>query len=173
MQPKIISGLFKQVETLLAQPQPLEPVLHAVLKHFSSETGTLHRLDAQTQLLHLVAQAGLPPQLLDVVKTIPVGKGIAGQTVAQNRPVTICNLQTDTSGVARPGAKQTGVGGALCVPVRHGDVVVGTLGIGTVRPHEYTPEETRALEEIGRQIGAAKIFSKQASGRLAAGRCRN
>ena len=149
-----MSDFFKQVEKLLAQPEPLEPVLRAVLQHFSSETGTLHRLDPPTQLLHLVAQAGLPPSLLAVVSTIPVGKGIAGQTVAQNRPVTICNLQTDTSGVAKPAAKQTGVGGALCVPVRHGGKIVGTLGIGTVRPYEYTPEETRALEAIAGEIGA-------------------
>jgi putative methionine-R-sulfoxide reductase with GAF domain len=100
-----------------------------------------------------VAQVGLPPQLLEIIKTIPVGKGIAGQVVAQNRPVTICNLQTDTGGVAQPGAKQTGVGGALCVPVRIGDNIVGTLGIGTLRAYAYTPEETRRLEDIGRHIG--------------------
>ncbi len=91
--------------------------------------------------------------MLEVVKTIPVGKGIAGQVIAQGRPVTICNLQTDTSGVARPGAKQTGVGGALCVPVRSGDTIVGAIGVGTTRPYEYTPDETRQLEEIGRIIG--------------------
>ena len=91
--------------------------------------------------------------MIEVVRTIPVGKGIAGQTVARGGPVTICNLQTDTSGVAKPGAKQTGVGGALCVPLRNGDVVVGALGVGTIRQYEYTPEETRALEEISRVIG--------------------
>ena len=47
-----------------------------------------------------------------MVKVIPVGKGIAGQVIAQGQPVTMCNLQTDTSGVARPDAKQTGVGRA-------------------------------------------------------------
>jgi GAF domain-containing protein len=134
-------------------PVDLEKLLRDTLQQFNSETGTIHRLDAQTQLLHLVAQAGLPPQLLEVVKTIPVGKGIAGQVIAQNKPVTICNLQTDTSGVAKPGAKQTGVGGALCVPVRDGEKTVGTLGIGTIREHEYTPDEARELEEIARQIG--------------------
>jgi len=148
-----MNELFRQIETLLTQPQPLEPVLREILKQFSSETGTIHRLDAQTQLLHLVAQIGLPPQLLEVVKTIPVGKGIAGQVVAQAKPVTLCNLQTDTSGVARPGAKQTGVGGALCVPIRVGEKIVGTLGIGTRREHEYTTAETRELEETGRRIG--------------------
>jgi len=133
--------------------EPLEKILRDTLAQFHSETGTIHRLDAQTQSLHLVAQIGLPPQLLEVVKIIPVGKGIAGQVVAQNRPVTICNLQTDTSGVAKPGAKQTGVGGALCVPIRAGGKITGTLGIGTRREREYTPDETRTLEEIGRLLG--------------------
>jgi len=130
-----------------------EEVLRVVLKYFRSETGTIHRLDGQRQLLRLVAHIGLPPQMFDVVKTIPVGKGIAGQVVAQNQPVTICNLQTEAGGVARPGARQTGVGGALCVPTRAGDKITGTLGIGTQRPYEYSSDETRELEEIGRVIG--------------------
>jgi hypothetical protein len=128
----------------------LAGALDAVLAHFHSETATLHRLAADGQTLHLLAQKGLPPQLLDLVKTIPVGKGIAGQVVAQAKPVTICNLQTDTGGVARPGARETGVGGALCVPVRQDGVIVGTLGIGTQREYEYTPGETALLEEAGR-----------------------
>ena len=69
-----------------------EKLLRDTLGKFNSETGTIHRLDEPAQLLHLVAQVGLPPQLLDVVKIIPVGKGIAGETVLKNRPVTICNL---------------------------------------------------------------------------------
>ena len=131
----------------------LEQILHVVLANFHSETGTIHRLDSDNQLLYLMSQVGLPPQLLDIVKTIPVGKGIAGQVILQNKPVTICNLQTDTSGIAKPGAKQTGVGGALCVPMRDGDKTVGTIGIGTIRQHEYSQDETRELEEIGRLIG--------------------
>jgi GAF domain-containing protein len=73
--------------------------------------------------------------------------------VAQGAAVTICNLQMDSSGVARPGARRSGVRAALCVPVRRGEQIVGTLGIGTVRPGEYTPEETQALEDLGRLIG--------------------
>jgi len=131
---------------------PLEKALRDILQQFQSETGTIHKLHEPTQLLRLVAQVGLPPPLINVVAIIPVGKGIAGQVVAQNKPVTICNLQTDSSGVDKPGAKQTGVGGALCVPIRDGDKLIGTLGIGTARQYEYTAEETAKLEDIGRQI---------------------
>jgi L-methionine (R)-S-oxide reductase len=134
----------------------LPEALKLVLAAFKSETGTIHKLDAEKQLLHLAAQVGLPPFMLDVVKTIPVGKGIAGETVVRGGPVTMCNLQTDTSGVAKPGAKQTGVGGALCVPLRLGDKIIGTIGVGTQRPYEYTAEETQTLEEIGRILGAAQ-----------------
>jgi GAF domain-containing protein len=151
-----MNPLFEQVEGLLKaggrRETVLAEVLAAVLAHFHSETGTIHRLDAGPQVLRLLAQKGLPPQLLDVVGTIPVGKGIAGQVAALNKPVTICNLQTDTSGVAKPGARQTGVGGALCVPVRQDGALVGTLGVGTVRAYEYTAEETGLLEAIGRLI---------------------
>ncbi len=147
-----LSGALNIIDNHGNREEVLLTVLRETLRHFHSETGTIHVLDADKQLLHLSAQVGLPPQLLDVVKTIPVGKGIAGQVAAQNKPVTICNLQKDTSGVAKPGAKQTGVGGSVCVPIRDGDKLIGTFGIGTVRPYEYTAAETRELEDIGHRI---------------------
>jgi len=152
-----MSEFIEKITTLLKGCAPrdatLETILRETLRHFHSESGTIHLLDPDKQLLHLAAQIGLPPQLLDVVKTIPVGKGIAGQVAAQNKPVSICNLQTDSTGVAKPGAKQTGLGGSICVPIRTGDKLTGTLGIGTIRPYEYTADETHELDEIGRRIG--------------------
>jgi len=146
-----------RIDLLIQQNQDTtataQKVLEATLIHFASETGTIHRLEDAPALLQLVASIGLPPQLLEAVKTIPVGKGIAGQTVAQRKPVTICNLQTDTSGVARPAAKETGVGSAVCVPIWFGDKIIGTFGIGARRESEYTVEQTRQLEEIARRFG--------------------
>jgi L-methionine (R)-S-oxide reductase len=153
------SKIENKIKALLDEKGSSEATLRETLKlvlgALNSETGTIHYLNREKQTLHLVSQIGLPPFLLETVRLIPVGKGIAGETVASGRPVTICNLQTDKSGVARPGAKQTGIGGALCVPLRNGDSIVGAIGIGTMRQHEYTPEETRTLEEAGRLIGAA------------------
>ena len=133
--------------------EALEKILRDTLAKFNSETGTIHKLHEPTQLLRLVAHVGLPPQLLDIVTIIPVGKGIAGECAQKNHPVILCNLQTDTSGVAKPGAKQTGVGGALCEPVRDGEKVVGTFGIGTRREYEYSVAEINSLQEISNQLG--------------------
>ena len=132
----------------------LEKILRDTLAKFNSETGTIHKLHAPTQLLRLVVQVGLPPQLLNLVSIIPVGKGIAGECAQKNLPVTICNLQTDTTGVAQPAAKQTGVGGALCVPIRAGDKIIGTLGIGTQREHEYSAKEINSLQDLANTLAA-------------------
>lgn len=134
--------------------EPLEKILGDTLAQFNSETGTIHKLHEPTQLLRLVVQVGLPPQLLNVVGIIPVGKGIAGEAAQKNQPVTLCNLQTDTSGVAKPAAKQTGVGGALCVPIRAHGKLVGTFGIGTRREHEYSAAEINALQDIANTVAA-------------------
>jgi tetratricopeptide (TPR) repeat protein len=130
-----------------------QEIINATLLHFDSETGTIHWLDKEKQVLRLAAQTGLPNVVLDAIRIVPVGKGIAGQTVERNEPVSLCNLQTDTSGVARPGAKATGIGGMICVPVRFEGATIGAFGIGTVRPHQYTPAETSELEAVGRLIG--------------------
>lgn len=150
-------NLLDQIASLMEGPDleaNLKKILGLVLAHFHSETGTIHLLDSEKKMLHLAAQIGLPPPMLDVVKTIPVGKGIAGETVVRGGPVTMCNLQTDTSGVAKPGARQTGVGGALCVLLRNGETITGTIGVGTIRQYQFTPDETHLLEEIGRTIGS-------------------
>ena len=120
-----------------------------ILKKFDCQTGTLHALDPSTQHLRLLAQQGVPDFLLDKIDHIPIGKGIAGCAAERADAVQMCNLQTDTSGVARPDAKQTKVEGALAVPIFDSHKkVVGVLGIGKIQPYEFSDVEISALREI-------------------------
>lgn len=129
--------------------------LTQILREFGCQTGTVHRTGADGQL-ELVAQVGVPGFLLAKVARIPFGKGIAGCAAERKAPVQICNLQTDTSGVARPEAKATGVNGSLAVPVLSPDGrVLGVIGIGKVVPHDFTAEETARLEAKARELAAA------------------
>jgi len=142
----------------LASLHPTDPDWSAFLDHVTDEfdccTGTLHRLDAADRHLKLVAHRGIPPQLMPVIQSIPVGKGIAGAAAERLEPVELCNLQTDTSGVAKPGAKQTQVQGSLAVPVLDGDRLCGTLGIGKRTAYEFNAEEKQRLMDIGREVAA-------------------
>ena len=78
-----MSGLLESVRAVRDDPRA---VLGLVLEEFRAETGTLHRL-GEDGMLHLEAYAGgIPEQLLPVIRTIPVGKGIAGLAVERNEP---------------------------------------------------------------------------------------
>ena len=75
---------------------------------------------------------------------------MAGLAVAQRRPVDACNIQTDTSGSVRPGARATGLAGAIVVPLMRGDEAVGALGIANREERRFTEAEIEELLETGR-----------------------
>ncbi len=126
--------------------------LDETVDSFACTTGTLHRLDPADRHLKLVAHRGIPEALMPIIDSIPVGKGIAGTAAERLEPVELCNLQTDSSGVAKPGAKQTQVQGSLAVPVLDGDRLCGTLGVGKREPYDFSDEEKLRLMDLAKAI---------------------
>jgi GAF domain-containing protein len=153
------TSLVDTIRRALASAPPPEGVrasLEAVIRHFRADMGMIHRLNPEDGHLELVATSdGIPEAVLAAARRIPLGKGIAGETALSGRPVSICNLQTDTSGVARPGARATGAQGTLCVPVFAGARVVGTLGVGARGERTFTEVETDELLAAGRALARA------------------
>ncbi len=143
--------------SLPANPTPDDwsRFLETTIAAFGCVTGTLHRFDTADQHLKLVAQVGIPPQLMPVIQSIPIGKGIAGAAAERREPVELCNLQTDTTGVAREGAKQTQVQGSLAVPVLDGERLCGTLGIGKREPYDFTEAEKLRLTDLAAGVAAS------------------
>lgn len=130
-------------------------VLDATIRHFGCQAGTIHAL--RDGMLRLLAHRGIPPQVAQIVETVPVGKGIAGLAAERREPITLCNLQTDTSGQARPAAKTTGMEGSIAVPMLAAATgeVRGVLGIAKSTPHDWTAEETALLLAIAGGMGLA------------------
>ncbi|NBV85226.1 MAG: GAF domain-containing protein [Verrucomicrobia bacterium] len=135
----------------LLQAAPLHEALQAVLTHFDCQAGTWHTLSGSS--LHLKAACHIPPPVLAMIQDVPVGKGIAGLAAERVAPVSLCNLQTDTTGQARPQAKATGMEGSLAVPAldQHGNLF-GVLGIAKAQPHDWTDEETTAVRQAADTI---------------------
>jgi L-methionine (R)-S-oxide reductase len=141
------------VAQIRAAKEPAE-ALNCIVRGFGADTGTLHLLESDG-LLHLKAFSGeFPPPVLAVIRQIPVGKGMAGLSVERAEPVDACNIQTDTSGDVRPGAKATAMAGAIVVPVFDGARVVGALGIANRGERLFSEAEKAALIDAGRAIAA-------------------
>jgi putative methionine-R-sulfoxide reductase with GAF domain len=129
-----------------------ERALRIVLEHFGAQLGTIHAL-GHDGMLHIRAHAGgIPEQVLAVTRVIPVGKGLAGLAVERKQPVHVCDLQRDSGGAARPGARATGAGGAVCVPMMVADRAVGALGIASREERLFNDTEVRELMAAGREL---------------------
>lgn len=149
----MILRMLPALDELLARtPIDWQAVLDVIIEDFGGVVGTVHRLKAESQTLHLVAQTGIPATLLPKIETIPVGKGIAGVAVKRREPVELCNLQEDLGGVAKEGARATNVQGSLAVPIEYASEVCGALGVGLRAPHDFTDEEKTRLKTFANQI---------------------
>ena len=135
--------------------------LAAVADAFEAPTATLHAVEPSGDPLRpdliAVADRGLPEAVRAHTRRIPYGRGMAGICAERRQPVTVCNLQTDSSGVVRPGARETGVAGAIVVPLfaPDSDRLIGTLGIGKAGEHTYTDAERRLLAACGAVLARA------------------
>ena len=143
----------QQIITALEAPtKDWQLILNTVVSSFNCSTGTLHLLEEKTNLLKVEAYVGIPDFLVPKLSVIPVGKGMAGIAAERREPVEMCNLQTDSSGVAKPAAKETKVEGSIAVPLLLNDTLYGVIGIGKQVPYDFSENEIKELLQITEAI---------------------
>lgn len=132
-----------------------DEILNNILQDFGAQMGTIHWVNHEDNHLYLVAASkGIPAPVIAATTRTPVGKGVAGTTADTKKPVIMRDLQTDTTGVAKPGAKTTMVKGMVSVPVFLNEKVVGTLGIGYMQERDFSDTEVNRLLSAGKKIAA-------------------
>jgi signal transduction protein with GAF and PtsI domain len=144
---------LSEIESLAGRD--LNRALFRIVEHFRANSGTIHLLGPDGVLHLKAATAGIPPSVLETVRRVPVGKGMAGLAVERNQPITACNIQTDTSGDVRPGAKATGLQGSIVVPILRGDAAVGALGVANYQERTFSEPEIESLLSVGRLLAKA------------------
>jgi len=159
-----LSALLREIAARLtrsgATEADFQAILDQVLDHFACTAGTIHTLGPVSQMLLLRARRNIPDGLFSRIQKIPIGKGLAGLAAERRQPVQICNLQTDDSGAARPGAKETGMEGCIAVPLLAGDQLVGVLGVAKPTAYEFNETEIALLMKIGGVIGKLLVIEE-------------
>ncbi len=162
-------ALTDDIDTLIASADSLDAgigrALDAILAATGTTSGTVHLLEGSGNVMRLVVAKEIPPPVIEKIRQIPVGKGMAGVAVEKKQPVTTCNLQQDDAGgVIRQGARATGVQGALALPLlvaspggsmEAGERAIGALGVATKEPRDFSREEIDRLLDIGRAVARA------------------
>jgi len=149
MQPD--DGLADEVERAFAAGS-YDAALARILIAFAADSGTVHLLGGDGVLHLKAASAGIPQVVIETVRRVPVGKGMAGLAVERGEPVNSCNIQTDATGDVRPGARATGLQGSIVVPLLLDGRAIGAVGIANHRERTFTDEEGAALLDAGRVL---------------------
>jgi L-methionine (R)-S-oxide reductase len=116
--------------------------LERFLRDHGGVAGTVHVRPPDGDL-SLAAAVNIPPPVQEIVRHIPIGKGMAGLAWERNEPVSTCNIKDDRSGEVRPGAKAVDAGAGVALPVRDaGRRVRAVVGIA------YREEKTLGADEL-------------------------
>ncbi len=129
-----------------------DAALTLILTEFTADSGTIHRIGEDGALHLKAASQGIPEVVLNIVRIVPMGKGMAGLCAERGEAITACNIQSDASGDVRPGARATGMEGAIVVPIFDGAKVVGTLGIANRTERTFSTDEQALLIAAGRVL---------------------
>ncbi|MEO7189846.1 MAG: GAF domain-containing protein [Vicinamibacterales bacterium] len=147
----VVDPLLQDLEHL-ARAGDWDEALACVVGRLAADSGTLHLIGSDGALHLAAASASIPAFVLDTVRIVPVGKGMAGLAVARRQAVDACNIQTDASGDVRPGARATGLQGSIVVPLMRSGEAVGALGVANRSERTFTGEEQQLLLAIGRAL---------------------
>ena len=126
--------------------------LESFIRDNDGIAGTVHqRIDPDT--LALAASVNIPPPVLEIVKRIPKGKGMAGLAFEHDEPISTCNIKDDATGRVRPGAKAVQAQAAVAFPV-HDDQqqVRAVVGIAYKDDRELTESQLAALTAAARTL---------------------
>lgn len=122
----------------------VEEWLGEYLSGAGAVAGTVHVREGDG--LRLRAASNIPEPVQSAVRWVPRGKGMAGLAFESGEPVQTCNLQDDSSGQVRPGAKAVNAGAAIAMPVldRQGEIAA-VVGVAFAEKREIPQAEVSRL----------------------------
>jgi hypothetical protein len=122
----------------------MEAWLGAFVRDHGGIAGTVHVREAGGDL-ELGAALNIPEKVQEIVRTIPIGKGMAGLAWQRNAAVSTCNIQSDASGSVRPGARAIDAQAGVAIPVRNDRGEVRAI-VGIAYREEKTLSEGELLD---------------------------
>ena len=139
--------------------QPLDEDLQDWLTRYlagcAAVAGTVHRYENGG--LRLAAAVNIPDPVRNAVAWVPSGKGMAGLALERGEAVQTCNLQADSSGAVRPGAKAVNAQAAVALPVRdRAGHIIAIVGIAFAGEREIPDVELAQLTAAAESLPGAR-----------------
>lgn len=129
-------------------------VLAELTENFEADGGGVYLLRHGGTILDLVVHRGVEEPVLEELRRLTPGQGLAGRVAASGQPRSAADLQIDRR-LQSPAVRTAGWRGFQAVPLSTGERTVGVLFIFSRRIRLFTREELKLLLAIGKQVGTA------------------
>jgi signal transduction histidine kinase/DNA-binding response OmpR family regulator len=141
----------------------LDRAVSAAIAALDADGGDVRLLNPSTAKLVIAAIRGFPESYEQIAASIPLGQGFLGQVAQHGRPLSgsVDDLFNDPWLI--PLKEISDFCSYLCVPLRTGDEILGTLGVAKRMPHQFPDREIELLMSIGNQIGVAIARAQHAA----------
>jgi PAS domain S-box-containing protein len=129
------------------------------------DMGTVHLINENGENLDLKYYKEFPPILIENVKVLKYGEGVAGKSVQLKQPI-IVSIDEYPSTRILPLLREEGVQLTVGIPLLAKGKAIGAITLSSRSIHTLAPRMINLLESIGTQIGLAlenaKLFSNVA-----------
>jgi Nif-specific regulatory protein len=121
-----------RISQVVAHPHDVQALLREVLDIIETEFGfsmgtlTLRRPDSD--VFEIQASRGLTPQEMRRGQ-YRIGEGVTGRVAQTGKPVVVPDISRDPGFLDRTGARRDKRRAFICVPIRYGGNVIGTISI--------------------------------------------
>lgn len=149
------------ISDLLDIDTMLHRAIDAAMGAIEADAGLVRLLNPATHQLVVAITRGLSGSFLASVQAIPLSQGIVGQVASSGHPHLGGELSRDP--FLAPLSEVEGFRSYLCVPLRTGQRIVGTLEMAALDDRAFSTREIEVLTAIGNQIGLAVARAKYAA----------
>ncbi|MFQ5882414.1 MAG: GAF domain-containing protein [Candidatus Methylomirabilales bacterium] len=161
-----ISLLFETARyatSTLNLDEVLPMILCSAADLLNCHASTIRLLDQETKTLRLAADYNLT-EAFKQRGDVPLGAGITGRAVLEDRPAVVEDLERDEQFIHKELALREGIRSLLAVPLHHGEAVIGVLNVYDGRPRHFSETEISSLSKFAHlaaiAIEKARLFQK-------------
>ena len=116
------------------------------------------------ELLHLGASEGVEPEVVAAFDRLAIGESLSGWVAREGKPLAIADMRKEPRAKFADLTSRYGYRSFLCVPLKLGADVLGTLEVVTKQLRHFSPEEQELMAAFAAQaavaIANARLFEE-------------
>lgn len=153
-----VSTVIRELTQATSRDQALRSALETIRKDFDWQYGSFWQLDENDNVLRFALEsgdAGAEFRQVTMSASFAKGVGLSGRTWARDDLVFVEDLGELTDCVRRPAAQAAGVKSGVCLPIKVGGRIVGTMDFFATRTLIMYPGRESALRNTAFLVGQA------------------